>query len=145
VDIEPLMDRMVIFSSHQVLHCVLPSWLPRYCVTLWFDGSLSPEHQLPGGFPWLSEQQDLQFLLHPENKKSLAKLIYAKEWERSIRLSFGEKQEVEEIVKKHRENVDQIRKKLGDKLVEFLVQHLPLTHADKFLEYAFPQASKNDY
>jgi len=138
IDIAPLMDRLVVFSSHEVLHRVLPSYLPRYCITLWYEGSLSPNHILPGDFPWLSQNEELNFIIKPENRKSLSKLIYAEEWERSIILSFGQKEEVKEIVKKHRENVSEIRKKLGETLVGFLISHLPLSHSEEFFSYLNP-------
>jgi Rps23 Pro-64 3,4-dihydroxylase Tpa1-like proline 4-hydroxylase len=42
VDIEPLFDRLVIFSSQDVLHRVLPAASLRMCLTLWFCERLFP-------------------------------------------------------------------------------------------------------
>jgi hypothetical protein len=37
VDIAPLNDRMVLFSSMHLLHRVLPSAVERYCFTIWLS------------------------------------------------------------------------------------------------------------
>lgn len=37
-DVEPLLDRLVVFSSERVEHEVLPSFAPRFAVTAWFYG-----------------------------------------------------------------------------------------------------------
>ena len=37
VDIAPLNDRMVLFSSMHLLHRVLPSAAERYCFTIWIS------------------------------------------------------------------------------------------------------------
>ncbi|CAN0101742.1 unnamed protein product, partial [Hapterophycus canaliculatus] len=37
-DIEPLLDRLVLFRSDLVDHEVLPAFAPRLAVTLWFYG-----------------------------------------------------------------------------------------------------------
>lgn len=68
VDIEPLMDRLVLFSGHQTLHRVLPSKAEsRYCVTLWFSGSAAPDFR-PCSFSWLKGVEGLGFLLNPINR-----------------------------------------------------------------------------
>ena len=36
VDVAPKFDRLILFSSQDMLHRVLPSRAPRICVTLWF-------------------------------------------------------------------------------------------------------------
>jgi Rps23 Pro-64 3,4-dihydroxylase Tpa1-like proline 4-hydroxylase len=39
MDIEPVNSRLVLFSSHQTLHRVLPANKERYVITLWFSGT----------------------------------------------------------------------------------------------------------
>ncbi|CAM9305152.1 unnamed protein product [Choristocarpus tenellus] len=41
-DIEPLLDRTVIFRSELVHHEVLPAFSPRLAVTMWFHGRQAP-------------------------------------------------------------------------------------------------------
>jgi SM-20-related protein len=38
VDIEPILDRLVVFLSERLEHEVLPVWAPRLAVTAWFRG-----------------------------------------------------------------------------------------------------------
>lgn len=38
VDVEPILDRLVLFLSERVEHEVLPSFAPRLAVTAWFYG-----------------------------------------------------------------------------------------------------------
>jgi hypothetical protein len=39
VTVRPLLDRMVLFYSDRILHRVLPAHAPRFCFTLWLDGT----------------------------------------------------------------------------------------------------------
>ncbi|KAL4428382.1 hypothetical protein ABPG75_002471 [Micractinium tetrahymenae] len=101
VDIEPVNDRMVLFSSQHMLHRVLPSAAERYCFTIWLSegGGL---HR-PGGAAVERDRAELRralssaeplgtgeawrLALHPELRKHAAKWAYRQEWERSIRES----------------------------------------------------------
>jgi SM-20-related protein len=38
VDVEPRLDRLVIFLADRLEHEVLPTWAPRYAATAWFEG-----------------------------------------------------------------------------------------------------------
>lgn len=38
MDVQPLNDRMVLFSSAHMLHRVLPAAAERYCFTIWLSG-----------------------------------------------------------------------------------------------------------
>lgn len=40
LDVEPLLDRLVVFRSEQVEHEVLPARAPRYAATAWYYGPL---------------------------------------------------------------------------------------------------------
>uniref|UniRef100_A0A6B2L9B7 Fe2OG dioxygenase domain-containing protein n=1 Tax=Arcella intermedia TaxID=1963864 RepID=A0A6B2L9B7_9EUKA len=130
VDIAPVLGRLVMFSSHQLLHRVLPSQLPRYCVTLWLDGSNFGQ-LFPGTFPWV---EGIPWVMNRENRKIIARLVHGGEWEESILASFKE-EDTEQMVKSHQEQLVAIRKKLGDKLVEFLSENLPLAHEHNFIEH----------
>jgi SM-20-related protein len=37
-DLEPVLDRLVVFLSEKVEHEVLPAWAERYAVTAWYYG-----------------------------------------------------------------------------------------------------------
>lgn len=53
VDIEPLNDRLVLFSSQRMLHRVLPSLDERYCFTIWLS-----ERQQPGRGSEIAAQRE---------------------------------------------------------------------------------------
>lgn len=98
VRVAPLLDRLVIFSSTSLLHRVLPSSAERFCVTVWLEGQpLVPA--IPSWY-WLTESQGqgqgdeeassssaslLRPLLHGDSAKAFAKLVWAEEWDDSIR------------------------------------------------------------
>lgn len=83
LDIEPVFDRLVFFCSHQMLHRVLPSKAPRYCLTIWFSGT-NPI-PFPRQMDLKEYDQVLSFLVTPKNKVPLSKLIFAKEWAESVK------------------------------------------------------------
>jgi Rps23 Pro-64 3,4-dihydroxylase Tpa1-like proline 4-hydroxylase len=137
VDIEPIMDRLVLFSGHQTLHRVLPSTAERYCVTLWFSGSAAPGY-CPCTFPWLKQIEGLSLLLNPVNRKSFAKVVYDKEWAQSVQESFGDSEHVEKVLQSHKKNVDTVKAQIGPTLALFLQENLPLNHDDNFHKYTTP-------
>lgn len=51
MDIAPLNDRLVLFSSMHMPHRVLPSTAERYCFTVWMSqgGARRPHHTSSGG------------------------------------------------------------------------------------------------
>ncbi|KAL4439271.1 hypothetical protein ABPG77_004173 [Micractinium sp. CCAP 211/92] len=106
VDVEPLNDRMVLFSSQHMLHRVLPSAAERYCFTIWLseDGPLRrPSGAMGDGATLEHERSELRRALssaeplgaseawrlavHPELRKHAAKWVHRAEWERSLRES----------------------------------------------------------
>ena len=93
VDVAPLNDRMVLFSSHQLAHRVMPSAHTRYVLSLWFrregEPVSFPRMPLPATSLPFEDQQILAFLYRPTNRRVLAKLLYASEWADSVREAFG--------------------------------------------------------
>jgi len=136
VDVPPLADRVVMFHSMEMVHRVLPSNKPRYCVTLWLKGSRVTEKT---DLTWLRGIKEIQFLLNPLNRIPLTKLLYAQEWAKSIGEAFGgiedenqNKTEINGLLHKHREEVAFIEARLGASLVNFVRKSLPLGHCDNF-------------
>ena len=95
VEVEPLFDRLVLFSSMDMLHRVMPSQGPaRLCLTLWFYASdrddlpapanSSPPASTAGDAPAL---QALRLLLRPDFRHLFARYVYAREWALSIEQS----------------------------------------------------------
>lgn len=126
VDIAPKMDRMVLFCSHQMLHRVLPSKAPRYCLTLWFY-SENPV-PFPRKMPLGQYDQVLGFLLQPNNRKIFAKLVFAQDWASSIIESFGETEQSKSVVENHWKEIADIEKQLNPELISLLKTYLPLAH-----------------
>ncbi|CAN0082941.1 unnamed protein product [Discosporangium mesarthrocarpum] len=59
-DVDPLLDRLVLFRSDHVYHEVLPVYAPRLAVTMWFHGRQAPLTQLPGSPPATSASSGLR-------------------------------------------------------------------------------------
>jgi len=135
LDIEPVNDRLVLFSSHQSLHRVLPfCGQERYCITLWFSGKLSGP--VFPTFTWLRSVEGIGFLLNPTNRKSLSKLLYEKDWADSVTESFGEgNPETSKVLESHKKDVDAIRKQLSPELLSFVNECLPLGHDENFKKH----------
>eukprot|EP00242_Pyramimonas_sp_CCMP2087_P007191 CAMPEP_0198202626 /NCGR_PEP_ID=MMETSP1445-20131203/5815_1 /TAXON_ID=36898 /ORGANISM="Pyramimonas sp., Strain CCMP2087" /LENGTH=344 /DNA_ID=CAMNT_0043873645 /DNA_START=572 /DNA_END=1603 /DNA_ORIENTATION=- len=90
VEIEPVFDRMVLFSSPNMLHRVMPSHRPRMCFTVWYSSSCPPAPSIStGALPpsAVAKASASRLLLDHRYRKMLAKAIYADEWAESIRQS----------------------------------------------------------
>lgn len=127
VDVEPLNDRMVIFSSQHMLHRVLPSAAERYCCTVWLSGGGALRR--PGGGAVERERAELRtalssaeplgageawrLALHPELRKHAAKWVHRAEWERSIRESHAAGPALDEALRTFRREVDVIGRALA--------------------------------
>ena len=134
MDIEPINNRLVLFSSHQTLHRVLPSTTShRYCITLWFSGV--PSAISYPQFTWLRSVEGIGFILNPANRKTLSKLVYDKEWSNSIQQAFGDCEEVTKVLAGHSREVDFIKSKLSPELLSFVVDCLPLSLSPEFLMF----------
>ncbi|KAL0482785.1 hypothetical protein AKO1_014244 [Acrasis kona] len=93
VVIEPVMDRLVLFSSPHMVHRVLPAYQERYCLTFWFYGFNDDYVEIKK-----PTEPNLRFLLQPRNKKHLVKLHYGQEWMRSIIESHHDSETRAELV-----------------------------------------------
>ena len=117
VDVQPVMDRMVLFSSPNMLHRVLPSQRDRFCFTIWFHSRRKHMPAAPVDPPAASGEADpaaaLRFLMQPHVRKHVARLVFSDEWEQSIVESHPASPSRDQAVEKHRSDVGLIRKALG--------------------------------
>jgi 2OG-Fe(II) oxygenase superfamily len=129
VDVPPLLDRVVLFSSGKMVHRVLPSFTDRYCFTIWLSesgkSSLSPEkieaqrERVRAGLggnkkagDCLSERDALELLEIEELRRHAIKWLYREEWEESLLQSHPEGREREELVARRRFEIQVIEKAL---------------------------------
>jgi Rps23 Pro-64 3,4-dihydroxylase Tpa1-like proline 4-hydroxylase len=127
VDISPVLDRMVLFSSGKMVHRVLPSFTDRYCFTIWLSGSsqsASPEKneeqralvraglggKQPGEF--LSEEEALRLLEIEELRRHAIKWVYREEWEQSLLESHPAGLERDELINKMKFEIEVIERAL---------------------------------
>lgn len=117
VNVQPVMDRMVLFSSPNMLHRVLPSQRDRFCFTIWFHSRRKHMPAAPVDPPAASGEAEpagaLRFLMQPHVRKHVARLVFADEWEQSIVESHPASQSRDQAVEKHRSDVVLIQKALG--------------------------------
>eukprot|EP01101_Sappina_pedata_P004052 TRINITY_DN1660_c0_g1_i1.p1 TRINITY_DN1660_c0_g1~~TRINITY_DN1660_c0_g1_i1.p1 ORF type:complete len:350 (-),score=112.68 TRINITY_DN1660_c0_g1_i1:45-1094(-) len=127
VDINPIHDRLVLFSSKETLHRVLPSSKLRVCVTMWFTGPHETA-SLPSPFIRAFEGQDpaLQVLVKPSSRMMLSKVLFADEWAQSVKESFGECEETQTVLRSHWAEVERIKKTLSPDLLQLVQEHLPI-------------------
>ncbi|KAJ3026376.1 UNVERIFIED_CONTAM: hypothetical protein HDU68_005744 [Siphonaria sp. JEL0065] len=110
VDVEPLFNRVVLFSSAWCLHRVLPSVVDRLCFTIWISGA-KPEESLVVTEEKVNRQD---FLLWKENRQLLTKLVYADEWIQSIQDSHPDTPERDLLVDTHIRDCLAIDRRLKD-------------------------------
>ena len=79
VDIAPIFDRLVIFSSTAVLHRTTPTFCPRACVSFWI-GSSDPTFFLPTGQSCAS--------CRSYDKRTLTQLAHHEEYRASFEAAF---------------------------------------------------------
>ncbi|ETW07321.1 hypothetical protein H310_01865 [Aphanomyces invadans] len=85
VTIAPVFNRLVLFSSTQMLHRVLPATHPRYCLTTWLYKSpqtaraTAPSRPADDAFDRMVQQ-----LAVSPFRRHMAKLYYANEWKQSL-------------------------------------------------------------
>jgi Rps23 Pro-64 3,4-dihydroxylase Tpa1-like proline 4-hydroxylase len=113
VVIEPKMDRLVLFSSSNILHRVLPSLATeRICLTLWYSGRYLNTYnndQIQKPLPDASDAQVLQYLSQSKLRKHVAKLVYADEWAQSIRESHEESDGRQQLLETHWRDVQKLQ------------------------------------
>ncbi|XXQ39105.1 Prolyl 4-hydroxylase alpha subunit domain-containing protein [Plasmodiophora brassicae] len=128
VDIEPVFNRCVMFSSPFCLHRVLPSRTERLCFTIWlWDGTDVGAGEPPAASapPGNAVTEIQKYLLHPRRRALLAKLHYAEEWERSIIESHDDNEQTRALIQAHRNDVHRIKSALGHHLTMLLKMPKP--------------------
>jgi hypothetical protein len=108
IDIDPINNRLVLFSSTRMLHRVLPfqcnqeSDLLRVCFTVWLSAvqrrqrrvpgssSSSPKQTLSSMLSSATREERIKALLHPEIRQHVLRLVYEDEWRQSIEQSHPE-------------------------------------------------------
>ncbi|KAI8621142.1 2OG-Fe(II) oxygenase superfamily-domain-containing protein [Chytriomyces sp. MP71] len=121
VVVAPLFNRVVLFSSSQMLHRVLPSTIDRLCFTIWLTGeSLGNTSKEAEGFAVnANEAEDSasrKRLLQPKTRYLLGKLVYAREWEESIMQSHPDIPERQVLIAAHRRDIELIENALKEHL-----------------------------
>lgn len=129
VDIEPLYGRMVLFSSPNILHRVLPSNKERYCFTIWFYGNgtrnidIKPKHNPNNIF---------ELPLSARYRKHVARVFYEEEWSKSLSESHVNNPELPFIITEHKKHVETI-KKVFERQLPILLSQLPFTPTTELL------------
>lgn len=132
MDLPPLHDRLAVFNSTEMLHRVMPATAPRVCFSVWFsrEADVAPmclPMRLPRQLNLPGEQAGmLQFLLQPQNRRLLSKVLYAEEYAESFRNAFGKRPEVDEALVLHGQDVQKADNALSPALREFIAGALPL-------------------
>jgi len=113
VELEPLFDRLVLFSSVDMLHRVQPSWATRLFLTLWFYSADSADASAPRIEP---EVEALGVLLRPDLRHLFARYAYSREWAVSIEQSHEPSPERQHALDTQKHDVDRIEVALQKKL-----------------------------
>uniref|UniRef100_A0A6B2LF86 Fe2OG dioxygenase domain-containing protein n=1 Tax=Arcella intermedia TaxID=1963864 RepID=A0A6B2LF86_9EUKA len=100
IDIAPIGGRLVLFSSTGILHRVLPSFVQRYCSTIWFSGSGQRSVDVK---PATLDLWELAF--SARYRKHLARVILAEEWAQSLVESHPPSKELDQMLQQHLQNV----------------------------------------
>lgn len=125
VDISPVLDRMVLFSSGKMVQRVLPSFNDRYCFTIWLSASVASQCVSPKekeqqrarvraglGKQDLSEIEASSLLEIEELRRHAIKWVYREEWETSLLQSHPEGKERDELVTRMKFEIEVIERAL---------------------------------
>ena len=129
VDLSPILDRMVLFSSRKMVHRVLPSFADRYCFTIWLSGRSEPGTLLskeqvekqrnlvraglskkPGEV--MTETEAWKLLEIEELRRHALKWVFREEWEESLVQSHPKGQQRDELVARMKFEIEVIEKAL---------------------------------
>eukprot|EP00877_Chromochloris_zofingiensis_P012138 jgi/Chrzof1/7178/Cz02g13280.t1 len=97
IDISPIADRLVLFSSTRMLHRVLPCDHPRSCFTIWLSQTRTRRAFQPAAAKHDCKEPDstadeaavARFLMQPSIRQHVCRVVYADEWRRSIQQSHS--------------------------------------------------------
>lgn len=78
--------------------------------------------------------EGIGFILNPNNRKTLSKIVYDSDWAESIKQSFGDNPDTQNVLSTHKKEVDIIKSKLSVDILSFLKECLPLAHSPELLE-----------
>lgn len=88
VVIPPRADQLVVFSSTDMLHRVLPSHASRFCATVWcsrqINHTTTPPPAPPPNINTATDAELMGYLLHPRLRQHVARWFYAAEWRQSM-------------------------------------------------------------
>ncbi|TMW66329.1 hypothetical protein Poli38472_004094 [Pythium oligandrum] len=142
VTIRPLDGDLVLFSSQQMLHRVMPAIKPRFCLTTWMyqahsnatdparNAFYQPEDQEPN---YLSDV--LHKVMRSSFRRHLAKLYYHEEWSRSLQQSHQQTSAFEKYADTQEREVQVIKDATTKMLHNFRVK-------DKKQPSTLPQSSE---
>jgi hypothetical protein len=100
----------------------------RVAMQLWFSRS-GPPLVFPSRFPReLTEEQHrvMAFLLQPEMRQRMTKVVFADDWAQSLWDAFGRSEQVQDSVNLHFQQVQSIEAVTDVKLLTFLREALPI-------------------
>lgn len=110
IDVEPTIGKLVLFSSRNMLHRVLPSSRERYCITLWLSEAAHGQRNGKPRHPSLKEGSALNPVLENlEFRRLLAKAVYAQEWADSLVESHPDNEGRQLALQKHWKDVNIIK------------------------------------
>ena len=145
VMIPPTHNRLVVFSSAQMLHRVMPNRAAeRVCLTVWHSklAAAAAPATLASALPALAapvlpnerhdaalfRDQVLAYLLHPRHRLHVAKLFYAAETRTSIFEAHHESIERQRLLDAQSRDVERLRKYFAP-FVEFIENEFPIRDA----------------
>ena len=104
--IDPILNRLVIFSSLDMLHSVAPSSVERYCLTIWLYGNSPTVSHFPPPFGTVTEETEpwkhaISFLCHHTMRRHFAKWFYRYEWAESIMRSHPDTNDTKQAINNH--------------------------------------------
>ena len=111
IRIPPKLDRAVLFLSDRVLHRVLPAAVPRYCFTLWIDGTAVNDDASVGlsAAQLALDDASVAALCGSARQRAVSRAVYAEEYEVSLRECMGGAEGAAEMVAAHLAHVAQQR------------------------------------
>lgn len=123
VVVQPRFGELVLFSSQQMLHRVLPSTKPRYALTTWmyhsppvnamaesaaFYQSITDAADQASGAEDAKFQAMVAKILRSPFRRHLVKLVYEQEWAQSLRESHLQTEAFEHYMAIHEREIEVI-------------------------------------
>ncbi|GMF14117.1 unnamed protein product [Phytophthora lilii] len=116
VVVQPRFGELVLFSSQQMLHRVMPANKQRYALTTWIYHAPGPTATAESDsfyYKTMTSEQDaframVTKILQSPFRRHLVKLAYAKEWARSLRESHLQTEAFEHYMTTHEQELQVI-------------------------------------